>query len=82
MRDSQLYAELRGDVYRAVGLAEGFVEPSTDDPEVEVLTAWQVLHDTGRAYQLQGFFGRTAQRLIADGLIEGDAQGGSRGLHR
>ena len=35
-----------------------------DDEEVE---AWQYLIDTGLAWQLQGWYGRTAQRLINDG---------------
>ena len=42
--------------YRAVGLAEGFEEGT----EEEVIEAWQHLHDTGHAYNLQGWFGRTA----------------------
>jgi hypothetical protein len=53
------------DSYTAVGLAEGFIEGT----EEEVIEAWQYLHDTGMAYQLQGFFGRTAQALIESGVI-------------
>ena len=51
--------------YRAVGLAEGFEEGT----EEEVIEAWQYLHDTGHAYNLQGWFGRTAQQLIQEGII-------------
>ena len=51
--------------YRAVALAEGFEEGSQD----EVIQAWQYLHDSGLAYQLQGWFGRTATSLIEEGLI-------------
>ena len=51
--------------YRAVGLAEGFEEGT----EEEVIEAWQYLHDTGIAYELQGWFGRTAQYLIENGII-------------
>jgi hypothetical protein len=51
--------------YRAVGLAEGFEEGT----EEEVIEAWQYLHDTGHAYNLQGWFGRTAQYLINEGII-------------
>ena len=54
------------DNYTAVGLAEGFIE--TDD-EAEVIAAWQHLHDTGLAYSLQGSFGRMAQHLIQEGII-------------
>jgi hypothetical protein len=51
--------------YRAVALAEGFEEGSQD----EVIQAWQYLHDSGLAYQLQGWFGRTATSLIEEGII-------------
>jgi hypothetical protein len=51
--------------YDAVGLAEGFVEGT----EEEVLEAWQYLVDTGLAWQLQGWFGRTASDLIDAGII-------------
>jgi len=54
------------DTYTAVGLAEGFIEA---DDEQQIIDAWQMLHDTGLAYRLQGFFGRTAQNLIAQGVI-------------
>jgi len=55
------------DNYTAVGIAEGFIEA---DSEEQVLAAWQHLVNTGLAWSLQGWFGRTAQRLIDDGLIE------------
>ena len=51
--------------YRAVGLAEGFIEGT----EEQIIEAWQYLHDTGLAYELQGWFGRTAQELIQEGII-------------
>ena len=54
------------DNYTAVGLAEGFIEAESDE---QVIAAWQHLHDTGLAYQLQGFFGRTARSLIEAGII-------------
>jgi len=54
------------DNYTAVGLAEGFIEAEDED---QVIAAWQHLHDTGLAYQLQGFFGRTAQHLLNEGII-------------
>jgi len=54
------------DNYTAIGIAEGFIEAETDK---QVLQAWQHLVDTGLAWSLQGWFGRTARRLIDDGLI-------------
>lgn len=53
--------------FDAVGIAEGFIEADQD----QIIEAWQYLHDTGLAYQLQGWFGRTAQQLINDGIIAG-----------
>jgi hypothetical protein len=53
------------DIFTATMIAEG-----VEDAPFEAYTeAWQTLHDTGVAYQLQGFFGRTAQDLIAQGVI-------------
>ena len=37
--------------------------------EQEIIDAWQYLHDTGLAYDLQGWFGRTARDLINKGII-------------
>ena len=52
--------------FDAVGIAEGFIEA---DSEEQVIEAWQTLVDTGLAWQLQGWFGRTAQQLINQGVI-------------
>ena len=54
------------DSYIAVGLAEGFIEAESEE---QVIEAWQQLHDTGMAYTLQGWFGRTATALIEQGVI-------------
>jgi len=54
------------DDFTAVAIAEGFEEPENDEQRIE---AWQHLHDTGLAYQLQGWFGRTATDLIEQGVI-------------
>jgi hypothetical protein len=68
LRDSDLYAKMTQ--YDAVGIAEGFIE---SDSQEQVLVAWQILVDTGRAWTLQGFFGRAAYELLEQGLIqEGD----------
>jgi hypothetical protein len=54
------------DDYTATGLAEGFIDA---DDEQQIIDAWQHLHDSGLAYRLQGWFGRTAQDLVAQGVI-------------
>ena len=51
--------------YQAVGLAEGFEEGT----EEQIIEAWQYLHNTRLAYKLQGWFGRTTQSLIEQGVI-------------
>lgn len=53
------------DIYTATMIAEG-VEPADHDTQVE---AWQLLHDTGVAYTLQGWFGRAAAQLVESGTI-------------
>lgn len=53
--------------YEAIGLAEGFISAESEE---QVIDAWQHLHDTGLAYKLQGWFGRTAQRLINNNIIK------------
>ena len=45
--------------------------------EDEYLQAWQHLVDTGMAWQLQGWFGRRAQDLIDEGLINPPGNAGS-----
>jgi len=53
------------DTYTAVGLAEGFIEAESQE---QVIEAWQMLIDTGLAWKLQGWFGRTASHLIGIGV--------------
>lgn len=55
------------DTYTAVMIAEGAQEPESEE---EVIDAWQHLINTGLAWKLQGFFGRTAHRLIEAGICQ------------
>ena len=50
--------------YRATMIAEGVEEP--DYPE-QYIEAWQHLIDKGIVWKLQGWMGRAAKSLIADG---------------
>ena len=54
------------DQFTAVSIAEGFCGGENATRE-EQLEAWQYLIDTGLAYRLQGWFGRTAEALIDAG---------------
>lgn len=54
------------DIFTATMIAEG-AEPA--DPERQ-REAWQLLVNTGVAWQLQGWFGRMAQAMIAAGDVE------------
>jgi hypothetical protein len=54
------------DDFRAAMIAEG-MEPAAS--EEEYLAAWQHLVDTGLAWKLQGWFGRTARDFLQAGLI-------------
>ena len=54
------------DQFTAMMIAEG----SYSADEEEQITAWQTLINTGLAWQLQGWFGRTAQALIEDGVCK------------
>ena len=51
--------------YKATMIAEGVIEP--DYPE-QYIEAWQHLITTGLVWKLQGYFGRTAQTLISEGI--------------
>ncbi len=52
---------------QAINIAEGYVEPQSEE---QYLAAWQHLIDTGIVWTLQGWFGRTAMRMIDAGMVE------------
>ena len=51
--------------FEATMIAEGAQEPDSDEQYIQ---AWQHLIDTGLAWSLQGFFGRTASSMIQQGI--------------
>ncbi len=57
------------DNYTAVSIAEGFCE-GENATEEEQTEAWQHLINTGLCWTLQGWFGRTAKRLIDAGVCQ------------
>ena len=50
--------------FEAIGIAEGFVEAKNEE---QYIAAWQQLINTGLAWSLQGWFGRTAKYMIEQG---------------
>lgn len=46
------------------------------DSENEIIEAWQMLIDTGMAWKLQGWFGRTAKIFIKEGLCTAPSKEG------
>jgi hypothetical protein len=54
--------------YLATAYAEGFCEGDGASP-MDQLRAWAYLIKTGTCWQLQGWFGRTAEQLINSGII-------------
>ena len=59
------------DNYTATGIAEGFIKCKDKNTYIK---AWQHLIDTGLCWSLQGFFGRTAMRLIEQGVCSSKVQ--------
>lgn len=56
------------DTFTATMIVEGVYET---DSEAEYIDACQTLIDTGLAWTLQGFFGRTCARMIEEGHCRG-----------
>ena len=53
-------------ISNAIDIAEGLIQAESEE---EFLGAWQLLVDTGMAWSLQGWFGRTAQALLENGYL-------------
>ena len=54
------------DPFIACGVIEGFVDCPTKEDGIKV---WSYLIGTGVCWSLQGFYGRTANNLIENGII-------------
>jgi hypothetical protein len=54
-------------IFEATMLAEGVDAPESEE---QLREAWQLLIDTGTAWKLQGWFGRTAASLIERGVCD------------
>lgn len=52
--------------FTAVMIAEGAQDAESEE---QYLQAWQTLVDTAASTRGQGFFGRTAARMIEEGLL-------------
>ena len=53
-------------LYNATMIAEGAMDETS---EMSYIQAWQHLVDTGVVWELQGFFGRAAHRMLSDGTL-------------
>lgn len=61
-------AEQKWTDYDAIAACEGF--DGIEHTKEELISAWQHLIDTGLCWKLQGWFGRTAQGLIENGICK------------
>ena len=60
--------KIKWNTYLACAYAEGICEGENASIE-EKMEAWAYLIETGYCWNLQGFYGRTAQAIIEQGLI-------------
>ena len=54
-------------LYNATMIAEGAMDETND---MSYIQAWQHLVDTGVVWELQGFFGRAAHRMLSEGTLQ------------
>ena len=54
-------------LYNATMIAEGTMDETSDMSYVQ---AWQHLVDTGVVWELQGFYGRAAHRMLSEGTLQ------------
>jgi len=77
-RKLEHYSHTKVDAHNAVGIAEGFIEAESEE---QVIEAWQYLIDSGLAWKLQGWFGRTAKQLIEEGYCSAPQSSASADTH-
>ena len=53
-------------LYNATMITEGAMNETNDKSYIQ---AWQHLVDTGVVWELQGFFGRAAHRMLSEGTL-------------
>ncbi len=53
-------------LYNATMIAEGSMDETND---MSYIQAWQHLVDTGVVWELQGFYGRAAHRMLSEGTL-------------
>ena len=58
--------------YEACAIVEGFAE--SDPTNEELMEAWAYLIKTGDCWNLQGFYGREATRLIQQGFVSKEGE--------
>ena len=58
--------------YDACAIVEGFAE--SDPTNEELIEAWAYLIKTGDCWNLQGFYGREATRLIQQGFVSKEGE--------
>ena len=65
--------KIKFDTYKACAYAEGFCEGENASIK-EQLEAWAYLIKTGICWNLQGWYSRTASKLIDEGYISKDGE--------